>query len=93
MEFFIFIRLISNSCIVIYGYFCNVFYSYLMGIILRGYVNVCLRVAVLTVYVCVCVCACTYMCSDLLVWFLFPLDFCLFSSLNLLLKMLLKYLM
>ena len=91
MEFFIFIRLISNSCIVIYEYFCNVFYSYLMGIVLRGYVNVCLRVAVRCV--CVCVRARTYMCSDLLVWFLFPLNFCLFSSLNLLLKMLLKYLM
>lgn len=78
MEFFIFIRLIPNSCIVLYEYFCNVFYSYFVGTVLRGCVNVCLH---------------TYMCSDLLVWFLFPLNLCLFSSLNLLLKILLKYLM
>lgn len=58
---------------VTYEYFCNVFYSYLMGTVLRGCVNVCLRVAELMV--CVCVCLHTYMCSDLLVWFLIPLNF------------------
>lgn len=78
MEFFIFIRLISNSCIVLYECSCNVFYSCFVGTVVRGCVNVCFY---------------TYMCSDLLVRFLFPLNFCLFSSLNLLLKILLKYLM